>query len=76
MRLDEDVEEHFAREVTPYVPDAAWFDEETPKAVKTGAEFPFTRYFYRYEPPRSTEELLGEFMQLEGELTSLIDGLC
>lgn len=76
VRLDEDVEEHFAREVTPYVPDAAWFDEETPKAVKTGAEFPFTRYFYRYEPPRSTEELLGEFMQLEGELTSLIDGLC
>lgn len=75
VKLSEDVDEHFAREVTPYVPDAAWFDEETPKAVKTGAEFPFTRYFYRYVPPKPSAELLDEFMQLEDEVESDIAGL-
>lgn len=75
VKMSENVDEHFAREVTPYVPDAAWFDEETPKAVKTGAEFPFTRYFYRYEPPRPSEELLGEFLAEEDELEQLIEGL-
>ena len=75
VRLAEPVEDHFAREVHPYVPDAQWFDEETPKVVRTGAEFPFTRYFYQYEAPRPSGELLDEFLQMEDELSELIGGL-
>lgn len=68
VRLSEDVEDYFEREVYPYVPDAKWFDEETEKAVKTGAEIPFTRYFYKYVPPEPSDELLAEFDRLESEL--------
>ena len=33
--------------------------------IKTGAEIPFTRYFYKYEAPRPSEELAKEFLELE-----------
>ena len=43
-----------AREVLPHIPDAAAFFEENLGAkkpvIKTGAEIPFTRYFYKYQP--------------------------
>lgn len=68
VKLSEDVEDYFEREVYPYVPDARWFDEETDKAVKTGAEIPFTRYFYKYVPPEPSDELLAEFGRLEEKL--------
>lgn len=75
VKLAEPVNDYFAREVLPYVPDAQWFDEETDKAIKTGAEFPFTRYFYQYETPQPSSELLDEFMALEEELSGLISEL-
>ena len=57
------------REVLPHIPDAKSFFEEdvtlkNPK-IKTGAEIPFTRYFYKYEAPRPSEELAQEFLELE-----------
>ncbi len=69
VNIREDVEDYMAREVLPHVPDAkAFFEEDltakTPK-IKTGAEIPFTRYFYKYEAPRPSEELAKEFMALE-----------
>lgn len=69
VNIREDVEDYMAREVLPHVPDAkAFFEEDltakTPK-IKTGAEIPFTRYFYKYEAPRPSEELAEEFMALE-----------
>ncbi len=45
--LDEDIDEYFAREVTPHVPDA-WIDRNK---TKIGYEIPFTRHFYVYTPP-------------------------
>lgn len=33
--------------------------------VKTGAEIPFTRYFYKYQQPVPSEELEAKFMELE-----------
>lgn len=36
------------------------FDED-----KIGAEIPFTRYFYKYEAPKPSEELEKEFIELE-----------
>lgn len=69
VNIREDVEDYMAREVLPHIPDAkAFFEEDmtakTPK-IKTGAEIPFTRYFYKYEAPRPSEELAEEFMALE-----------
>ena len=72
VKLTEDVEDYFAREVYPHVPDAHyWFDEEK----GYGAEIPFTRYFYHYQAPESAEKLLAEFYELEEELQNLLEEL-
>lgn len=75
VKLSEDVDDYFEREVYPYVPDAKYFDEETDKAVKTGAEIPFTRYFYKYEAPEPSDKLLEEFNALEADLQSQLKEL-
>ena len=69
VNVREDIEDYMAREVLPHIPDAkAFFEEDltlkTPR-VKTGAEIPFTRYFYKYQAPRPSEELAKEFLDLE-----------
>ena len=33
--------------------------------IKTGAEIPFTRYFYKYQQPTASEELEAKFSELE-----------
>lgn len=67
--IDESIDDYMEREVLPYVPDAeAFFEEDLSKkkpVVKTGAEIPFTRYFYKYEQPESSEELKKQFLELE-----------
>ena len=75
VKLSEDVDDYFEREVWPYVPDAKWFDEETEDKVKTGAEIPFTRYFYKYEAPQCSDTLLAEFNELEVQLQDQLKGL-
>ena len=75
VKLSEDVDDYFEREVWPYVPDAKWFDEETENKVKTGAEIPFTRYFYKYEAPEPSEKLLAEFNELEAQLQAQLKEL-
>lgn len=69
INIREDIETYMEREVLPHIPDAkAFFEEDltlkTPR-IKTGAEIPFTRYFYKYEAPRPSEELAREFLELE-----------
>ena len=75
VKLSEDVGDYFEREVYPYVPDARYFDEETDKVIKTGAEIPFTRYFYKYEAPEPSDKLLEEFNALEAQLQEQLKGL-
>ena len=57
------------REVFPHIPDAKAFFEEnlTGKhpVIKTGAEIPFTRYFYQYKEEENSEELKRRFDELE-----------
>lgn len=60
VKFDEDVDDYMAREVLTHIPDAKYFDED-----KIGAEIPFTRYFYKYQEPKSSEELEKEFLELE-----------
>jgi type I restriction enzyme M protein len=64
LALHEDVERFLDREVRPHVP-GAWVDD--PEG-RIGYEIPFTRLFYRYEPPRSSETIKIELEALEREI--------
>ncbi len=66
--LSEDIEDYFAREVLPHVPDA-WIDHDK---TKTGYEIPFTRHFYRYTPPRSLDEIQKDLRVLVGEIQAML----
>ena len=76
VRWDETIEDYMAREVLPHVPDAKWFWEEDVGAkkpvIKTGAEIPFTRYFYKYQQPEASEVLAERFMALENSVDERI----
>ena len=67
--LTEDIEEYFAREVLPFASDA-WIDK---KKSKVGYEIPFTRYFYKYEAPRPSSEIMAEILELEKELSGSLE---
>lgn len=43
--------------------------------IKVGAEFPFTRYFYKDQTPENPEDLLVDFSNIESELNKLLVGL-
>lgn len=62
--LTEDIEAYFAREVLPFAPDA-WIDRSK---SKVGYEIPFTRYFYQYQAPRPSSEIMAEILEIEKEL--------
>ncbi|MTI95755.1 MAG: SAM-dependent DNA methyltransferase [Firmicutes bacterium] len=66
--LKEDIQEYFKREVKPHVPDA-WIDESK---TKVGYEIPLTRHFYKYEPLRPSEEIMGEIKELEKDILAKI----
>jgi type I restriction enzyme M protein len=62
------IDAYFAREVTPFAPDA-WID-----ASKTllGYEVPFAKYFFKFEPLRSVEEIADEILQIERDAQGLL----
>ena len=70
------IEEYMKSEVLPHIPDAKWFFEENLTAkkpvIKTGAEIPFTKYFYKYEQSVSSEELAQQFAELEESVAKRI----
>lgn len=74
-----DIDDYMASEVLPHVPDAvAFFEEDLSKKkpiIKTGAEIPFTRYFYKYKTPASSEELEKRFVELETSVVARIKKL-
>lgn len=65
----QDIADYMQREVLPHVPDAkAFFEEDLSKkkpVIKTGAEIPFTRYFYKYQKPEASADLEAKFLELE-----------
>lgn len=69
--LKEDIGEYFKREVLPYAPDA-WIEE---KKTKVGYEIPFTRYFYKYVPPKPSEDIMAEIKELEKSLDGVLEGI-
>ena len=79
VKLQEDIDTYMKREVLPHIPDAVAFFEENLGAkkpiIKTGAEIPFTRYFYKYQKPTPSEELEKEFLKLEKSVNEKITHL-
>lgn len=75
IKINESVEDYMKKEVLPYVPDAKWFFEEDlskkKPIIKTGAEIPFTRFFYKYQQTEPLEKIVGDFMKLDQEAEKL-----
>lgn len=69
--LSEEIEDYFAREVIPHVPDA-WIDDSK---TKTGYEIPFNRHFYVFTPPRPLNEIDAELKQVTDQILEMIGGL-
>lgn len=76
VKYQESIEDYMDREVLPHVPDAKYFFEENLGAknpvIKTGAEIPFTRYFYKYQQPESSKVLEQKFIDLEKSVNERI----
>ena len=62
--MTEDIDAYFAREVLPYAPDA-WIDKSK---TKVGYEIPMTRYFYEYQEPEASDDILSRTIGLEDEI--------
>ena len=76
VKFEENIDDYMAREVLPHIPDAVAFFEENlggkKPVIKTGAEIPFTRYFYKYQQPTASEELEKTFLELEKSVSERI----
>ena len=75
VKISESVDDYMKKEVLPYVPDAKWFFEEDlskkKPVIKTGAEIPFTRFFYKYQQTEPLERIVADFMKLDQEAEKL-----
>ncbi len=69
--LKDDIDTYFAREVLPYAPDA-WIDKSK---TKVGYEIPMTRYFYEYQSPEKSEDILNRIIGLESEISQTLNTL-
>lgn len=65
------IDDYFAAEVVPHVPDA-WVDYSK---TKVGYEIPINRHFYVYKPPRPLTAIEADITRLEGEIAGLLKGL-
>ena len=69
--LQDDIKAYMEKNVLPYNP-LAYID---PAKSKIGYEVPFTRLFYRFVVPESSESIFEEIKVLEGEETLLMKEL-
>ena len=74
--LGEPVDEFFAREVLPHVPDA-WIDTSKRDAKDGGVgvvgyEINFNRYFTQYAPPRPLDEIEADIRAIEADIVRML----
>ena len=62
--LSESVDEYYAREVKPHIPDS-WMDRTKDKI---GYEINFTKYFYKFTPLRSLKDISKDLKLLDNEI--------
>lgn len=67
--LSEDIEQYFSREVEPHLPNS-WIDFDK---SKEGYEINFTKYFYKYKPLRSSEDITRDLLELDKESENLLN---
>lgn len=66
--LQETIEEYMNREVIPFAK-YAYIDESK---TKIGYEISFTKYFYKYQEPRKTEEIMNEILEIDRKLDGVL----
>ena len=66
--LNEDIDEYFKKNVLPFN-ELAYMDRSKDKI---GYEIPFTRTFYKFVEPKSSDEILKEIKELEKEEAELM----
>ena len=69
--LSDDVDDFFNKNVLPYNP-LAYMDRTKDKI---GYEIPFTRLFYKYVAPRSSDEIFAELVELEKQESEIMKGI-
>jgi type I restriction enzyme M protein len=67
--LFEDIEEYFTREVEPHLPNS-WIDFNK---SKVGYEINFSKYFYKYKPLRSSDDISSDLLELKKESENLLN---
>ena len=65
--MSENLDEHMAREVLPFAPEARWDESK----AKHGNEIPFTRIFYVPEESRPLAEIDADVQRIMGELADM-----
>ncbi|MCA9940569.1 MAG: hypothetical protein KC418_18150, partial [Anaerolineales bacterium] len=55
--------------------DTTWTDERDGQVGRVGYEISFTRYFYKYQPPRPLEEIEADIRLLEQDILGLLSDL-
>lgn len=66
--LKKDIEQYIKDEVLPFVPDAV----PDRSKDKIGYEIPFTRFFYKYTPPRSSKVIADEILANEASIEGVL----
>lgn len=67
VSLSEDIENYYEREVKPHLPES-WMDRSKDKI---GYEINFTKYFYKFTPLRSLEEISKDLKSLDDEIQQI-----
>jgi type I restriction enzyme M protein len=67
--LSDDIEGYFNREVESHLPNS-WVDFNK---SKVGYEINFTKYFYKYKPLRSSNDISNDLLELKKESENLLN---
>ena len=65
--MKHNIEDYFNREVKPHLP-KSWVNTDK---NSVGYEINFTKYFYKYKPLRSIDEIRVDISNIEKELEGL-----
>lgn len=72
----ESIEDYFASEVLPHVPDAyiddSYIDDKDKQLGSVGYEINFNRFFYQYQPPRKLHDINTELKEIENDIAALL----
>lgn len=66
--LQENIHDYMEREVLPFAQNSYIDNSKT----KIGYEISFTKYFYKYQEPRSTKEIMAEILELDKKLDGVL----